>query len=44
MSVFPFAARALITSIMEKMGYNFDDYIENRKEYAADFVIKAIRN
>ena len=44
MSVFPFAARALITSIMEKMGYNFDDYIENRKEYAADFVIKAFRN
>jgi TetR/AcrR family transcriptional regulator len=43
MSVFPFAARALITGIMEKMGYDFDDYIEKRKEYAADFVIRAIK-
>jgi TetR/AcrR family transcriptional regulator len=43
MSVFPFAARPIISSIMEKMGYNFDQYIEERKEYAADFVIKAIK-
>jgi AcrR family transcriptional regulator len=43
MSVFPFAARALITSIMEKMGYDFTDYIEKRKEYAAEFVIRAIK-
>jgi AcrR family transcriptional regulator len=43
MSVFPFAARALITSIMEKMGYDFADYIEKRKEYAAEFVIRAIK-
>jgi TetR/AcrR family transcriptional regulator len=43
MSVFPFAGRALIASIMEKMGYDFDDYIEKRKEYAAAFVIKAIK-
>ena len=42
MSVFPFAAKPIIASIMEKMGYNFDNYIEERKEYAADFVIKAI--
>jgi hypothetical protein len=42
MSVFPFAAKPIIGSIMEKMGYNFDNYIEERKEYAADFVIKAI--
>jgi hypothetical protein len=27
---------------MEKLGYDFDEYIEVRKEYAADFVIKAI--
>jgi AcrR family transcriptional regulator len=44
MSVFPFAGRAIISVFMEKMGYNFDDYIEKRKEYAADFVIKAIKN
>lgn len=43
MSVFPFVGRALISSIMEKMGYDFDDYIEKRKEYAADFVINAIK-
>ena len=43
MSVFPFAAKPIISSIMEKMGYNFDDYIEERKEYAADFVINAIK-
>lgn len=43
MSVFPFAAKPIIESIMEKMGYNFDQYIEERKEFAADFVIKAIK-
>ena len=43
MSVFPFAAKPIIASIMEKMGYNFDNYIEDRKVYAADFVIKAIK-
>jgi len=44
MSVFPFAGRTIISVFMEKMGYSFDDYIEKRKEYAADFVIKAIKN
>jgi TetR/AcrR family transcriptional regulator len=43
MTVFPFAAKPVIAPIMEKLGYNFDDYIEKRKEYAADFVIKAIK-
>lgn len=43
MSVFPFAAKPIIASIMEKMGYNFDQYIEERKEYAADFVINALK-
>jgi len=43
MSVFPFVAKPVIASIMEKMGYDFDDYIEERKEYAADFVIRAIK-
>jgi hypothetical protein len=44
LSVFPFAAKVIITSIFEKTGYSFDDYIEQRKEYAADFVINAIKN
>jgi len=43
MSVFPFAAKPIISSIMGKMGYNFDEYIEERKEYAADFVINALK-
>lgn len=43
MSVFPFAAKPIIEGLMEKMGYSFDNYIEFRKEYAADFVIKAIK-
>lgn len=43
MSVFPFAAKPIISGIMEKMGYNFDEYIEERKEYAADFVINALK-
>jgi TetR/AcrR family transcriptional regulator len=44
MSVFPFVGKAIISVFMEKMGYDFDVYIEKRKEYAADFVIKAIKN
>jgi hypothetical protein len=43
MSVFPFVARPVIAGIMEKMGYNFDQYIEERKEYAADFIINAMK-
>lgn len=43
MSVFPFAAKPVIAPILEKMGYDFDSYLEKRKEYAADFVIKAIK-
>ena len=42
MSVFPFAAKGLIDAILSKVGVNFNDYIEERKEFAADFVIKAI--
>ena len=41
-SVFPFAARGLIEGILDKVGIDFDKYIEERKEFAADFVIKAI--
>jgi TetR/AcrR family transcriptional regulator len=41
-SVFPFAARGLIDAILSKAGINFNEYIEERKEFAADFVIKAI--
>lgn len=42
LSVFPFAARGLIESILEKMGIDFNGFIEERKSFAADFVINAL--
>lgn len=42
MSVFPFAARGLIEGILEKVDVDFDKFIEERKVFAAEFVIKAI--
>jgi AcrR family transcriptional regulator len=44
MSVFPFAARAILESLMEKQGIDYNTYLEQRKEFAADFVIAAIKN
>jgi TetR/AcrR family transcriptional regulator len=41
-SVFPFAARGILEGIFENMGIDFDKYMEERKEFAAEFVIKAI--
>jgi TetR/AcrR family transcriptional regulator len=41
-SVFPFAARVIISSILERLGIDYNDYMEKRKEFAAEFVIKAI--
>jgi TetR/AcrR family transcriptional regulator len=41
-SVFPFAARGIVEGILETIGIDFNDYLEERKEYAAEFVIKAI--
>jgi Transcriptional regulator len=42
LSVFPFAARGIIEGILEKVGIDFDEFIEERKNFAAEFVIKAI--
>ncbi len=42
-SVFPFAARGIFECILEKAGVDFDSYLEERKEFAAEFVIKAIK-
>ena len=42
-SVFPFAARGIIEGILDKLGIDFNKYIEERKEYAAEFVIRAIK-
>jgi AcrR family transcriptional regulator len=42
-SVFPFAAKGIIEGIFDKLGVNFHDYLEERKTYAAEFVIHAIK-
>jgi TetR/AcrR family transcriptional regulator len=41
-SVFPFAAKGILEGILEKLDINFDEYMEERKEFAAEFVINAI--
>lgn len=43
MSVFPFAARGILEGILEKTGHDFNEYMNERKEYAAEFVINAIK-
>jgi AcrR family transcriptional regulator len=42
LSVFPFAAKGILEVIFENMGVDFDKFIELRKNFAAEFVIKAI--
>jgi len=42
-SIFPFAARGILEAIFEKMEISYDNYVEERKEFAADFVISALR-
>ena len=42
LSVFPFAARGIIKGVLEKGGIDFNTFIEERKQFAAEFVIKAI--
>jgi AcrR family transcriptional regulator len=44
LSVFPFAARGILEGIFENLGVDYDKYIEERKEFAADFVIGALKN
>jgi TetR/AcrR family transcriptional regulator len=42
LSIFPFAARTLISVFMEQMGYNFDDYIQERKKWVPEFIIRGV--
>lgn len=42
-SVFPFAARGIIEGVFVNIGLDFDKYIEERKEFAAEFVLRAIK-
>lgn len=41
LSVFPFAARGILEAVFSSMDIDFDDYIEKRKEFAADFMLQA---
>ena len=43
LSVFPFAAKGILDTIFDKLGYDFNSYIEERKDFAGDFVIRAIK-
>jgi hypothetical protein len=43
LSVFPFAARGILEGIFENMHVDFDDFIEERKAFAADFVLSALK-
>jgi len=43
MSVFPFAARGILESILGNLGLNFNEFMEERKTFAADFVINALK-
>jgi TetR/AcrR family transcriptional regulator len=43
LSVFPFAARGIFEVLFNNIDVDFDKYLEDRKEFAAEFVIKAIK-
>lgn len=43
LSVFPFAARGILEAIFDKIGVSFEEFLEERKAFAADFVIKALK-
>lgn len=43
LSVFPFMGKELISVILEAFDQDFVNYIENRKEYTAEFVIRALK-
>jgi AcrR family transcriptional regulator len=43
LSVFPFAAKGIFEVVLDNMGIDFNQYIEERKDFAAEFVIRSIR-
>jgi hypothetical protein len=46
LAIFPFAARGLMKMIIDQTGDNksFNAFMQARKDYAADFVITALKN
>jgi TetR/AcrR family transcriptional regulator len=43
LSVFPFAAKGIFEVVLDNAGFNFNEYTEDRKEFAAEFIIKALK-
>jgi TetR/AcrR family transcriptional regulator len=43
LSVFPFAARGIFEAILGSLGQDFENYLEERKVFAAEFVIRSIK-
>jgi len=43
LTVFPFVARPIIERILEVQGINYDDFINQRKNWAPEFVINSIK-
>lgn len=43
-SIFPFIGKKFFEVIMDKFNKNFDEYLEERKEFAPDFVLSALKN
>ena len=44
MSVFPFAARGIIEALLSIYDLDFNQFIEDRKSFAAEFVLNALKN
>lgn len=43
-SIFPFAAWGILEGVFKQAGVNFNKYLEDRKKFAAEFVIRALKN
>jgi|WetSurMetagenome_2_1015567.scaffolds.fasta_scaffold569230_1 TetR/AcrR family transcriptional regulator len=44
LSVFPFAARGILEEIFDNLHVDFDSFVEERKDFAAEFVLSALKN
>ena len=44
MSIFPFVAKGVFDVLFEKFGMSFTEYIEARKQFAANFIITSLDN
>ena len=43
-SVFPFAAKGVLEVLLGKFGISFEDFVEERKSFAVEFVLAALRS